>query len=306
MTISRRDFSKAGLGAGGLLLCGSHIGFTQPPTLLTKKIPSSGEAIPVIGVGTNRYGVGNDAELRAPLKAALQTFHSLGGTVVDTAPGYRSAETVLGDLTRELGITDDLFMATKVDVEGSAASIERMRRSATRLNKDPIDLMQVHNFIGWESALARMQERKKDGQIRYIGITTSRERQYSLMETVMKNHSLDFIQVNYSLANQRSAADRLLPLAADRGIAVLINRPFGGGRAFGALAKATMPAWASDFGVTSWGQFLLKYVLSHPSVTCAIPGMTKKRHVIDNLGAAAGRMPDTAERRRMEAFFAEV
>ena len=271
--------------------------------MLRKPIPSSGEEIPIVGVGTNRYGVGNDQELRKPLKATLKTFHELGGTVIDTAPSYRSSEVVLGELIEELGINDDLFMATKVDVEGIDESAALMQRSLDRLNKDPVELMQVHNFHGWQDSIAVMQDWKQEGRIKYIGITTSRQRQYEQMEQVMQQFDLDFIQINYSLANQRASADRILPLAADRGMAVLVNRPFGGGRVFKKLLRATIPDWAADIEISSWAQFLLKYVLSHSSVTCAIPGMTKAHHVEDNIAAASGRLPDGGERRKMEAFF---
>jgi len=303
MTINRREFSKLTMGAGALLATAGPQAVAGSDTLLRKAIPSSGEEIPIVGVGTNRYGVGDDAELRAPLKAALRKFHELGGTVVDTAPGYRTSEVVLGDLTSELGIVDDLFMATKVDVEGGAESARRMERSLSNLQRPSMDLMQVHDFIGWQDSIPLMQDWKQAGRIRYIGITTSRVHQYDVMEQVMREHELDFIQVNYSLANQRTAAERLLPLAADRGMAVLVNRPFGGGGVFKALSQAAMPGWAADYDVSSWAQFLLKFVVSHPAVTCAIPGMTKARHVEDNFGAAEGALPTARARRQMETFF---
>jgi diketogulonate reductase-like aldo/keto reductase len=306
VTISRRDFNLTAMSAGVLAAFGSRPVFAGNGALITRAIPSSGETVPIVGIGTNRYGVGADEALRAPLKDALQTFHELGGTVIDTAPGYRSSELVLGEIIADLGIKSDLFMATKVDVEGADACAERMQGSLTRLNSANMDLMQVHNFIGWEEALPVMQEWKQDGRLRYIGITTSRERQYELMEKVMLQFDLDFIQINYSLANQRQAADRIIPLAADRGMAVLVNRPFGGGAVFRLLSKATIPEWAEEFGAQSWGQFLLKYVLSNPSVTCAIPGMTKQHHVVDNLSAARSPLPNTKQREQMEIFFSQL
>ena len=306
MSVSRRDFGKATIGAGALLALGERSAFAADEALITRAIPSSGEAIPIVGIGTNRYGVGADQELRAPLKDALDMFHSLGGTVIDTAPGYRSSEMVLGDLMADLGISDNMFVATKVDVEGPEACAARMDASFERLKSSNMDLMQVHNFVGWEDALAVMQEWKDAGRIRHIGITTSRERQYELMEKVMTQYDLDFIQVNYSLANQRQSAERIIPLAADRGMAVMVNRPFGGGAAFRLLSNATIPEWASDFDVTSWGQFLLKYVLSHPAVTCAIPGMTKQHHVVDNLAAARSPLPNAKQREQMEMFFNQL
>ena len=303
MSVTRRDFSKAGLALAALAGTRLSIAEAKDFVPLKRAIPSSGENIPIVGVGTNRYGVGNDLELREPLRDALSRFHALGGTVIDTAPGYRSSETVLGDLIAELGIRDDMFMATKTDQETRDDNEARFERSIELLGFPTIDLMQCHNLIGWETAVPQMQEWKEEGRIRYVGITTSRDNQYELMETIMKSHQLDFIQINYSLADQRESAERLLPLAQDRGMAVLVNRPFGGGNAFEKLAKTTLPEWAADFDVSSWGQFLLKYALSHPVVTCAIPGMTKTRHVEDNMMAAAGRMPNAEQRRAQEAFF---
>ncbi len=301
MPISRREFTAGSLSAGALLAIGGHIRAEQP--LLRRAIPSSGEEIPIVGIGTNRYGVGDDPAAREPLRESLEQFHRLGGTVVDTAPGYRSSETVLGDLIEELDLADELFMATKVDREGRAAIAERFERSFRLLKFPVIDLMQCHDLIDWETAIPMMQELKEEGRVRYTGITTSRERQYEELERILKNHELDFLQINYSLADQRSAADRLLPLAADRGMAVLINRPFGGGGVFSKLAGHDLPPWAAAFDCDSWGQFLLKYALSHDAVTAAIPGMTKVHHVTDNMAAATGAMPTAAQRRQQEAFF---
>ena len=303
MSISRREFNRAAIGAGAIVALGPATVLARQSPLISRPIPSSGETIPIIGVGTNRYGVGDDVELRAPLKAALKTFHELGGMVIDTAPGYRSSEIVLGELMLDLGINDQMFVATKVDVEGRDACTERMQRSLNRFHSSSMDLMQVHNFTGWEQALPVMQEWKEEGRLRYIGVTTSRTRQYELMENVMNKFDLDFIQINYSLAGQRTAASRILPLAADQGTAVLVNRPFGGGGVFKQLSRTTIPEWAAGIGVSSWAQFLLKYVLSHPAVTCAIPGMTKQHHVVDNLDAARNEMPSASERQQMESFF---
>lgn len=303
MSITRRQFTQAGLGAGALLASGGHSLVAAHHELLERPIPSSGETIPIVGVGTNRYGVGDDAATRQPLKESLAAFRELGGTLIDTAPMYRSSESVLGDLIAELGIRDDLFMATKVDREGRAEQERRIERSFRLLDYRTIDLMQCHNLIDWQTAIPLMRELKQAGRVRYIGITTSRERQYEETEQIMRQHELDFVQLNYSLADQRLAAERLLPLAADRGMAVLVNRPFGGGDVFGRLRSVEFPDWAREFGAASWGQFLLKYALSNPAVTAAIPGMTKPRHVVDNMGAARGRLPTAEERRRQEQFF---
>ena len=239
----------------------------------------------------------------ALLREVLARFHELGGTVIDTAPGYRTSESVLGDLVSDLGLRGDLFMATKVDREsGREESLAQMRDSARELQTGTIDLMQVHSLRDWENNIPLLQELRQDGQFRYIGVTTSRSSQYADMEKAINRHDLDFIQVDYSL-EQREAAERLLPLAADRGMAVMLNRTFGGGRIFEAVGDQPLPEWAGDLQIASWAQFLLKYALSHPAATVAIPGMTKVRHVEDNFGAARGPLPDAGQRRQMEAFF---
>ena len=302
MKLTRRDFNKAGLGAAVLASLGAGRAMAGPEHMIRKSIPSTGEELPVVGLGTNRYGVDTSKDARAPLKASLERFHLLGGTVVDTAPMYRTSESVLGDLISELGIRDDLFLATKADrTDGGDATHAQMKQSLARLKTDKIDLMQVHNLLGWQQALPVMREWKQEGRIRYVGITTSRERQYEEFEKVMRQEDLDFIQINYSL-EQRGAAERLLPLAKDRGMGVIINRAFGGGRIFSKLGDQPLPDWASEF-CESWAQFLLKYAIGHPAATLSIPGMTKLRHVDDNFGAAHGRLPTAEERKQQEAFF---
>jgi aryl-alcohol dehydrogenase-like predicted oxidoreductase len=303
MNISRRNFSKAGLGAISLAAMGPGSALAGPEHMIRKAIPSSGEMVPIIGLGTNRFGVGDDGAKRAVLQATLRRFHQLGGTVIDTAPMYRSSESVLGDLITDLGIRRDLFVATKTDKEdGAEATDAQMRESQRTLKTQKIDLMQVHNLIGWQDALPVLREWRQEGLVRYIGITTSRARQYEEFERVMLRENLDFIQINYSL-EQREAAERLLPLAADRGMGVIINRAFGGGRIFEKVGNQLLPDWAMEFGCESWAQFLLKYALGHPATTLSIPGMTKEHHVDDNFGAAHGRLPDAEERRRQEEFF---
>jgi len=302
MKISRRDFGKVSLGAAALAALGGPA-IAGPEHLIRKAIPATGEMVPVVGLGTNRYSVGASEAERAPLRAALQRFHELGGTVIDTAPSYRSSEAVLGDLIAELGHRDDLFLATKADKEpGGEPTRQQMLASAKRLKTGAFDLMQVHNLRGWQMALPAMREWQEEGRIRYVGITTSRARQYQDFESILKSEQLDFIQINYSL-EQREAAERILPLAADRGVAVMLNRTFGGGRIFQAVGDRPLPGWAKDFGCESWAQFLLKYAIGHPAATLAIPGMTKAHHVDDNFGAAHGRLPDAKERARQEAFF---
>jgi len=303
MKISRREFTKAGLGAASLAALGGANAVAGPEPMIRKAIPASGERLPIVGLGTNRYGVDTSEAARAPLRAALERFHRLGGTVIDTAPMYRTSESVLGDLIAELGIRNDLFLATKTDrTDGSAGTDAQMNESLAKLKTDKIDLMQVHNLRGWRDALPVMREWRQEGRIRYVGITTSRAAQYAEFEKVMSQEDLDFVQINYSL-EQREAAERLLPLAADRGMAVIINRAFGGGRIFDKVGDRPVPYWAEAFGCESWAQFLLKYAIGHPAATLSIPGMTKSHHVDDNFVAAHGRLPDAEERRRQEAFF---
>jgi aryl-alcohol dehydrogenase-like predicted oxidoreductase len=302
--LTRRKILKLGAGAGALTATGTLplTAFADSHELIERKIPSSGETIPIIGIGTNRYGVGDDAAAREPLRASLARFSELGGTLVDTAPSYRSSEVVLGDLISTLGIRDQLFIATKIDKETTTESEAQMQASLERLQVERFDLMQIHNLRGWQDNIRLLRAWKESEQIRYTGITTSRSAQYAELEVIIAEHELDFVQVNYSL-EQREAADRLLPLAADRGMAVIINRAFGGGRIFEAVGDRPVPEWAREFDCNSWAQFLLKYALSHPAATLAIPGMTKVKHVDDNMQAGRGRMPNADERKKMEEFF---
>jgi aryl-alcohol dehydrogenase-like predicted oxidoreductase len=290
------------MAAGSLMAMGPASAVAAPADLIKRPIPSSGEMIPIIGLGTNRYGRGTTAEGRAPLKEALARFHALGGTMIDTAPMYRASEAVLGDLMAELDIRDDMFVATKVDVEDPPAVHEQIRNSQAMLKTERFELQQVHNVQYWQTSIPVLREWKDKGLVKYIGITTSRESQYEELEKAMKTEQMDFLQINYSL-EQRTSAERLLPLAGDLGMAVIINRAFGGGRIFEAVGDQPLPDWTRELGITSWAQFLLKYALSHPAVTCSIPGMTKARHVDDNFAAAQGPMPGTAQRRKMEAFY---
>jgi aryl-alcohol dehydrogenase-like predicted oxidoreductase len=272
----------------------------KPQAIMRKHIPGTDESLPAIGLGTNRYSVG-DTELHARLKQALATFHELGGTLIDTAPMYRSSESILGQLMTELDLRDQLFVATKADRAADQGGRERLNNSFTRLQTNRLDLVQSHNLLGVDSMLPVLREQQAAGRIRYVGITTSRNAQFTDFLQVMNEHPLDFIQVNYSLAD-RDAAERILPMAADKGIAVMINLPLGRGKLFRKVGDLPVPNWASEFDCDSWAQFFLKYVISHPAVTCAIPGMTRARHVADNLGAALGRLPDASQRKRQEQF----
>lgn len=304
MNIRRRTVIKAGLGLGAAMLLPKKVVSAQGESLLQKKIPSSGESIPIIGLGTaRRYeDVKTDAE-KTPLRETIRQFQALGGRVIDTSPSYGTAETVVGELVDELKVRPSLFLATKVSLRkvGREEGIAQIEESFKRLRTDKIDLIAVHNLRDTDTQLRTLREMKQAGRIRYVGITTSFDKQYGEFEQVIKKESLDFIQVDYALDN-RDAGERIIPLAGDRGAAVMINLPFGRGRLFTAVQGKTLPDWAAEFDCKSWAQFFLKYIVSHPAITCAVPGMAKPEYVVDNLGAARGRLPDAATRRKMEQF----
>jgi len=302
MAITRRTLLEAGAATAAAATLGADRLFAQEKALVQKTIPKSGERIPPIGIGTNRYGVGTSEEERAPLRATLRLFAELGGKVIDTAAVYGTSEAVIGELVGELGIRDALFFATKTDLRGRILGEVGLEERFGRMQTDMIDLMQVHNLVDVANELATMREWKQGGRIRYIGATVSTPNQYADMARVMQTEEMDFVQFNYSL-DDRGAEARLLPLAAERGLAVLINLPFGSGDLFDKVEGRPLPDFASELDCTSWGQFFLKYIISHPAVTAAIPGTRQERHVIDNLGAARGRLPDAALRRRQEEFF---
>ncbi|HKK07540.1 MAG TPA: aldo/keto reductase [Gemmatimonadota bacterium] len=307
MKLTRRELLRLGAGAGLAALVGWRPGRasaaldpTAPDDLITKAIPSSGERVPVVGVGTRNYRADLDGDL-TPYRETIRAFVEGGGTVVDTAPSYGNSESVLGKVIGDLGVRDRLFLATKVDRRGERAGVERMEASLRKLGTDRVELMQVHNLRDWRTQIPTLRAWKEKGRIRYLGVTTSFEGQYEELERVMRAETLDFIQVDYAL-DSRSAGERILPLARDRGMAVLINLPFGRGRLFRAVGDRALPGWARELGCESWAQVFLKYVVSHPAVTAAIPGTTKPEHMRDNLGAARGQLPDADVRRRMEAF----
>ncbi|HEX6829534.1 MAG TPA: aldo/keto reductase [Burkholderiales bacterium] len=300
MSLTRRELLALGAAAGATLLLGPREGRAQA-ALMSKPIPASGEPIPVIGVGTNRYRSG-DAAYVARLRDTLDAFARLGGKVVDTAPAYADSEAVIGGILRETGIRDRLFLATKVDREGADPGRARIEDSFRALGTTRVDLFQVHNLRDAATQLGTLRELKAAGRIRYLGITSSSDGQYAEMEAIMLRERLDFIQVDYAVGN-RGAGERLLPLAAERGMAVLVNLPFGRGAQFRAVGERPLPSWAAEIGCRSWGQVFLKYVVSHPAVTCAIPGTTQVAHAEDNLGAARAPLPDAAMRRTIEQYF---
>ena len=268
-------------------------------TLLHRTIPSSGEAIPAIGLGTWRtFDVGTGKDERAPLREVLQKFVELGGTVLDSSPMYGTAEAVSGDLAAELKLTDRLFWATKVWTSGASAGVKQMEASIKHFRVKRLDLMQIHNLLDWRTHLRTLREWKHAGRVRYIGVTHYTAGAYDELERVLRAEPLDFVQVNYSLG-EREADRRILPLARERGIAVLVNRPFAEGGLFARVRSTPLPPWAAELGCESWAQVFLKWILAHPAVTCVIPATSKVAHLVDNMKAGTGTLPDAAARERM-------
>lgn len=276
---------------------------TTPSPLIRRRIPATGEELPVVGLGTwQTFDAGATLAERAPLADVLKLFATAGARVVDSSPMYGRAEGVVGDLARELGVRDALFVATKVWTSGRDAGIAQMRRSFERLGVERMDLMQVHNLVDVEAHLETLAEWKRDGRVRYVGITHYLESAFAEIERLIASHRLDFAQFNYSIVD-RDAERRLLPAAAARGVAVIVNQPFASGALFDRVRGKALPAWAAEIGCATWAQFFLKFILGHPAVTCVIPATAKSRHIEDNLGAGRGALPDEAMRRRMAATF---
>ena len=308
--VTRRRVLELGVGALAaaavppeLLRGGSRSVMNAQTDVVMKRIPRSGEEIPAVGLGTwQTFDVGSDRTQRTALAEVLRTFHRLGGRVVDSSPMYGTSQEVLGDLAVATGLISDLWVATKVWIDGQSEGIDQMQRSMALLQRPShIELMQVHNLRDVEVHLDTLEEWKAEGRFDYIGITTSSDRQYGAVEALLEAEPerLDFLQINYSLA-ERASGERILAMAQERGIAVMINRPFAGGRLFGAVRGRPLPEWAGSFGCEAWSQFFLKYVISHPAVTCAIPATSDPEHLVENMGGGLGELPDEATRRLME------
>jgi len=305
--ISRRDVLR-GLAVAGLGLAGAGTaeGTSPPKPLIERTIPKSGERIPAIGLGTwQTFDVGAGEAERAGPREVLKLFAAAGARVIDSSPMYGRAETVVGDLAAELSLSGKLFFATKVWTSGRRAGIAQMERSMQRLRTTKLDLMQVHNLMDWETHLDTLAEWKKAGKVRYVGITHYTESAYDELEEVMASATIDFVQLNYNIV-RREAERRLLPLAAERGIAVLVNRPFMGAGLFDRVRGKQLPPWAKDIDCASWAQFFLKFILSQPAVTCAIPATSKPKHALDNLGGGRGRLPDAKMRERMAEYVSRL
>ncbi|CAN7589335.1 Aldo/keto reductase family protein [compost metagenome] len=305
MSIDRRSF--LGLAAG--LAATAGLG-TMPANAATvarplrRNIPGTTEALPVVGMGTaDTFNVSTEAAERKPLGEVLALLLQTGGSVIDTAPSYGSAEAVTGDLLRAANARDRVFLATKISAKAGAPAQSQFAHSLADLHADKIDLLQVHNLIDWQANLRWLRELKEQGRIRYLGITHYRDDAHEALEKIVRSERVDFVQVNYSVA-ERNAERVLLPLCEQRGVAVLVNRPFQDGRLFRVVKDRPLPQWAGDIDCGSWGQLFLKFIVSHPAVTAAIPATSKPRNMADNLGAALGRMPDPGQRERIAALLA--
>jgi aryl-alcohol dehydrogenase-like predicted oxidoreductase len=305
---SRRDAIGAALCAGlGLARSASATASLPAPLpLITKAIPSSGERIPAIGLGSDAFR----ASERDAIRDEIKRMSELGGSLIDTAAAYGDSEALIGDAFASLGLRDRMFIATKLTAAGGlfgggVGGEESFKRSLERLKTAKLDLLQVHNLDGVETLIPMLQDWKRAGKIRYYGVTTSRLGQHAELVEAMRKYPLDFIQVDYSIAN-RDAAASVFPTALERRVAVLVNLPLARASLIGQAGARQLPEWGADIDVSSWGQFFLKYVISHPAVTCAIPGSTKVAHLEDNQGAARGRLADAAMRARMEQYWDTV
>ena len=300
----REALRRIGAGLAGILATRGAPAWARPARgepMPSRPIPSSGERLPVIGIGTwQTFDVGPDPAAQAPLREVLGLFVRQGGKVVDSSPMYGRSEEVVGQIAGALGARPRLFVATKVWTSGRQSGIDQMNASMRKLRADPVDLMQVHNLVDAATHLETLRAWKREGRVRYLGVTHYTASSYGAVAALVAAQPLDFIQINYSIG-EREAERRLLPLAAERGVAVIANRPFAGGDLFRRLRARPLPAYAREIDCTSWAQLMLKFIVSHPAITCAIPGTSKVDHLRDNLQAALGAQPDEALRARIAA-----
>jgi len=310
--INRREWLGLSVTAGAALALNPRLLWAAGQQLITRAIPSTGQRLPIVGLGSSAtFGQAARGEDVTALRDVLRTMVEAGGTVFDTAPSYGggASEEVAGRLARELGMTDRIFWATKVNAgppmgggtADPAAARAQIETSFQRIGKRPVDLIQVHNMSNVPTQLGILKEMKKEGRVRYIGVTSTVEQQYGELEAVMRSEPLDFIGIDYAVDN-REVEQRILPLAQERGIAVMVYMPFGRRRLWNRIGDRALPEWAKEFDAQSWAQFMIKYVASHPAVTVVTPATSKSRNMADNMGAAVGRLPDEAMRKRMAQF----
>ena len=300
MPLSRRRFLHF-LTSLGLGMAVRRTAKAGPGTIITRPIPASAERLPVIGMGTWLTFDTEPGEETARLLPVLEAFFQGGGALIDTSPMYGRAEQALGELLPRLNNRPKLFAATKVWTNGKSMGIQQMQRSMRRVGVPRFDLIQVHNLRDWQVHLDTLRQWKEEGKVRYIGVTTSHGRRHEELESIMRRQPLDFVQFTYNIRH-REAERRLLPLAQERGIAVITNRPLDGGDLFNAVHGRSLPDWVVEFDCHSWSQFFLKFIVSHPAVTCAIPATSKVAHMQENMGAAHGRLPGTSMRQRMVSY----
>lgn len=297
--MNRRDFLNTMTFAGSLSPFLIQSAFSNTNTLLLKQIPSTGEIIPALGMGTwISFNVGGSKRLRDARCEVLNTFFEMGGKMVDSSPMYGSAQEVMGYCLKKLGYPKSLFSATKIWTSSKSKGKQQILDSENLWGIKPFDLFQIHNLLSWEEHLETLYEKKKNGEIRYIGITTSHGSRHQELEEIMKTKEIDFVQFTYNLLD-REVESRLLPLAKEKGIAVIINRPFQGGDLFDYFLKYPLPSWKSEYDINNWAQFFLKFVISHPAVTCAIPATSKIEHMKENMAAMYGKIPDERGRAKM-------
>lgn len=301
MNKHRRLVLKSAL-ASGLLGLGLPTRAVSDTPLITRAIPSSGEALPAIGLGSwITFDVGYDLDERNARAELMRQFFAAGGKMIDSSPMYGSAQEVIGYCLQKLNMHEQVFSTDKVWTFDGGEGQHQIARSQKRWGVPRFDLLQVHNILSWEDHLPTLQEMKTSGKVRYVGITTSHGRRHREFEKIMQSQSLDFIQLTYNMRD-REAENRLLPLAKELGIAVIINRPFQRGSLIDWAKKHPLPGWANDIDCSNWAQFLLKFIISHPAVTCAIPATSRVDHLMENMGAASGRLPDAAMRQKMLAY----
>lgn len=311
--MTRRDYLRLSLAAGAAMAMPPRMlhAADEPLSLLTRAVPSSGEQLPVVGLGSSATfaQVARGEEVDA-LREVFRAMTRLGGRVFDTAPSYGASEEVAGSIAGDMGLTESIFWATKLNVAGRgggtadpAEAWAQIETSFERIDLPVIDLIQIHNLGDVPTQLAILKELRQEGRIRYLGVTTTFPAQYAQLEEIMASEPLDFIGIDYAIDNL-TMEERIFPLARDRGIGVLVYAPFGRTRLWDLVRGKEVPAWASEFDANSWAQFFLKFVIGHPAVTVATPATSQARHMIDNMGAAVGRLPDEAMRRRMREHIA--
>ena len=304
--INRRQLLQYGASAAAAASLGLNVQAQESAPMITRAIPSSGEAIPVVGLGTSRtFDTPEDADSIALLKQVMQSFFANGGKVIDSSPMYGNAESRVGDVIRGMEQQPPVFAATKVWTTGKDAGIAQMEESARRMAVDTFDLIAVHNLQDWETHMATLKDWKEQGKVRYIGITTSHGRSHDEFIKVMKTEPIDFVQFSYNIMD-RAAEESLFPVAQEQGIATMINRPYQRGSLFAKTRGKDLPDVAADIDVDSWGQFFLKFILAHPGVTSIIPATSKVHHMDDNMKANLGRVPDSDQREEMLSVFASL